>query len=266
MDLGSKLLQARQEAGLSQRQLCEGIITRNMLSQIEHGTARPSMDTLLALAGRLNKPLSWFLDEDALRSPNQAVVFAAREALKQGDHSAVLKAVETYQAPDPVFDPEMALLKNLALLEKAEQAAADRRFPYARQLAETVETETLYWNAGLERRRLLLLLKTQSRERDALCRQLPSLDEELLFRGEAALERNDPARCARILDAAEETCERWYLLRGQAACGLNNFREAVHYLHKAEGEFPGETARLLEQCYRELEDYKQAYFYACKQK
>ena len=78
MDLGSKLLQARQEAGLSQRQLCEGIITRNMLSQIEHGTARPSMDTLLALAGRLNKPLSWFLDEDALRSPNQAVVFAAR--------------------------------------------------------------------------------------------------------------------------------------------------------------------------------------------
>ena len=128
MDLGSKLLQARQEAGLSQRQLCEGIITRNMLSQIEHGTARPSMDTLLALAGRLNKPLSWFLDEDALRSPNQAVVFAAREALKRGDHSAVLKAVETYQAPDPVFNPEMALLKNLALLEKAEQAAADRRF------------------------------------------------------------------------------------------------------------------------------------------
>jgi len=34
----------------------------------------------------------------------------------------------------------------------------------------------------------------------------------------------------------------------------------------AEHVFPMETAAYLEQCYRELEDFKQAYFYACKQK
>ena len=34
MELGEKLLQARQEAGLSQRQLCGDVITRNMLSLI----------------------------------------------------------------------------------------------------------------------------------------------------------------------------------------------------------------------------------------
>ena len=53
MELGEKLLRARQEAGLSQRQLCGDVITRNMLSRIEHGTARPSMDTLQYLVGRV---------------------------------------------------------------------------------------------------------------------------------------------------------------------------------------------------------------------
>ena len=43
MTLGEKIKQARQEAGLSQRQLCGDAITRNMLSQIENGSARPSM-------------------------------------------------------------------------------------------------------------------------------------------------------------------------------------------------------------------------------
>ena len=35
MTLGEKIRQARLEAGLSQRQLCGGEVTRNMLSQIE---------------------------------------------------------------------------------------------------------------------------------------------------------------------------------------------------------------------------------------
>ena len=39
MDLGQKLRQARKDAGLSQRQLCGDVITRNMLSQIESGKA-----------------------------------------------------------------------------------------------------------------------------------------------------------------------------------------------------------------------------------
>lgn len=34
MELGQRLKQARLEAGMSQRQLCGDVITRNMLSQI----------------------------------------------------------------------------------------------------------------------------------------------------------------------------------------------------------------------------------------
>ena len=80
MDLGEKLLNARQEAGLSQRQLCGDVITRNMLSRIEHGAARPSMDTLRYLAGRLGKPVSFFLEEDVVISSNQMLMQQARAA------------------------------------------------------------------------------------------------------------------------------------------------------------------------------------------
>ena len=43
MELGEKLRLTRLEAGLSQRALCGDEITRNMLSRIENGAARPSM-------------------------------------------------------------------------------------------------------------------------------------------------------------------------------------------------------------------------------
>ena len=66
MELGEKLKQARLEAGLSQRQLCGEEITRNMLSLIENGAAKPSMKTLQYLAGRLGKSVSFFLEEETL--------------------------------------------------------------------------------------------------------------------------------------------------------------------------------------------------------
>lgn len=64
MELGEKILQARLALGLSQRQLCGDTITRNMLSRIEHGMAKPSMGTLQILAQRLGKPISYFLEEE----------------------------------------------------------------------------------------------------------------------------------------------------------------------------------------------------------
>ena len=113
MELGEKLRLARAEAGLSQRQLCEGIITRNMLSQIEHGTANPSMDTLKQLAARLGKPVSFFLEETAVLSPNQAIMARARELYDAGEYSRAASTLEGYRAPDEVYDRERELLDRL---------------------------------------------------------------------------------------------------------------------------------------------------------
>ena len=125
MELGEKILAARQAAGLSQRQLCGDTITRNMLSQIEHGTAKPSMATLKILAERLGKPMSYFLEEEAAVSPNQAVMERAQWAWDAGEYAGIPEILAAYQSPDPIFDREYDLLMTLARLNMAEKALAE---------------------------------------------------------------------------------------------------------------------------------------------
>ena len=136
MELGEKLRQARMEAGLSQRALCGEEITRNMLSRIENGAARPSMGTLQYLAARLGKPVSYFLEETAVCSPNQAVMAKARQLFDEGDFAGVKQALSGYRAPDETYDRERQLLESVTLLNLAEQAIGDGKEPYARELLE----------------------------------------------------------------------------------------------------------------------------------
>lgn len=264
MELGEKLRQARLEAGLSQRQLCGDTITRNMLSLIENGSAKPSMDTLKLLAARLGKSVSYFLEEDALVSPNTAIMEEGRRFFDSADAAGVLSALEDYRTPDPVYDREKRLLEILSLLTLAEQAIREGRYPYAEELLSRSELGTPYCAEELCRRRLLLLGQIPGQR---VSDRLPPLDEELLLRaGEALASGNqDRARC--LLEAAEDQASpRWNLLRGRIYCRNREFREATRCLHIAEDVYPGETAPLLEQCYRELEDYKRAYEYARRQK
>ena len=269
MELGEKLKQARLEAGLSQRQLCGGEITRNMLSQIEHGTARPSMDTLRYLSARLGKPLSWFLEEDAVMSSNQPVMEAARSAFDAGEYPAACTALDAYRAPDPIFDRERGLLLALSLMGAAEEAGAQGRDLYALDLLEQARQAgegNPYYTPELERRRLLLLARMKKQAAD-VCALLPSLDEELMLRAQAALEAGDTFRAGALLDAArEQSAPRWNLLRGQTYRLTGDNASAARCLRLAEDAFPQDAAPLLEQCYRDLGDFKQAYYYACKQK
>ena len=64
MELGSKIKEARLEAGLSQKQLCGDQITRNMLSSIENGKAQPSLSTIQYIANMLKVPVGFLLAEE----------------------------------------------------------------------------------------------------------------------------------------------------------------------------------------------------------
>ena len=134
MELGEKIRVARLAAGLSQRQLCGQTITRNMLSQIEHGTARPSIDTLRILAARLDLPVSYFLEETVLTSPNRVVMDRARAAFDSQDLSGAVRALEDYRGPDPVYDRERQLLEYLLRLELAQNALDQGKEILAREL------------------------------------------------------------------------------------------------------------------------------------
>ena len=64
MTLGEKIKSIRKRLGITQSALSEGIVTRNMLSQIESGKASPSLDTLNALAQRLSVSVAYLISED----------------------------------------------------------------------------------------------------------------------------------------------------------------------------------------------------------
>ena len=262
MEIGQRLRQARLEKGLSQRQLCQELITRNMLSQIENGSARPSMEVLCTLAARLEKPVSFFLEESVVASANQAVMEKARNAYGQGDWEQALEHLEDYRRPDPLFDGEWALLGALCCLALAEQAAAEDKRPYALQLLERCAEfgeKTPYYGPALERQRRLLLAKVKKGG------ALPDIDEELKLYAQAALDNGEPHRAEVLLETlADQRGAQWNFLRGLAAFSQGQYREGASYFHKAEEAYPLETAEKLEVCYREMEDYKQAYFYATK--
>lgn len=254
MELGGKIKAARLEAGLSQRQLCGDTITRNMLSQIENGSARPSMSTLAYLARRLGKSLSYFLEEQAVTSPNQECMATARTAWAAGDCGGVVTALEAFREPDETFSQEKQLLLYLGYLGMAQQAMAEARFPYAITLLGKAEAvQGSYITEDLVRRRLLLL----GRAGQAVT--LPSEDEALLLRARQAV---SPERSLEILAAAEDKKDPvWNRLQADALFAQGRYEDAAVCYEKA-GKDKYVLSRL-EACFRELGDYKRAYEYAC---
>ena len=267
MELGQRIRQARLDAGLSQRQLCGDTITRNMLSLIESGKARPSMDTLLFISKQLGKPSGYFLEETAVTSPNQQTVAQVLQSFKNQDMEGALSLLKGYRPPDPVFDDLVYLLEMRAATALAEQVAKEKP-PYARQLLEQAEAaaeKTALATVGDRRHRLLTAYKAGVPAED-LVSQLPSVTEEMLLRSEAAVAAGNPGQGAAILDAVTQRGALWYLHRGRLYAAQGDYKAAAEHLSRAEQIYPEECIPLLERCYRELENYKLAYEYACKQR
>ena len=265
MELGQRLRQVRLEQGLSQRQLCGDVITRNMLSQIENGSARPSMDTLSYLAARLGKPISFFLEENSCHAVNAKCMRQARSAYADQNWQEVLRQLKAYQEDESLFDEERWLLECLSLLSLAEEAAQQNRAAYAKQLlqeAEQAQHRTPYCRLELQRRHMLLLAEISTNPV-----ALPEDDRALLLRAEAKLRKKNTTACIALLDCCEDHSNvRWHRIRGEAAFASGEYKAAVSHFREAEDAYPSICYERLEQCYRALEDYKMAYEYACKQR
>lgn len=265
MELGQRLKTRRLELGLSQRQLCGDVITRNMLSQIENGTARPSMDTLTYLADRLGKPVSFFLQEDTVTSPNQDLMAKAREALLRKDYETVRSALEEYRGPDETFDWEKGLLWTKANMALARAAFAEQRIPYAKTLLQEALVESPYFDGARELEYALLMTEIAP---DALViDDFPDLQPILLAKARQAVARGDIKRAKDYLQAADDQSSvSWNLLQGEVFLAAGEYEQAAQCYHAVEKTQPELTWEKLEQCYIGLEDYKRAYIYACKQK
>lgn len=264
MELGEKLRNARLEAGLTQKQLCEGVVTRNMLSQIENGSAKPSVGTITVFAKRLGKSVSYFLEEATAASPNAPVMEQARTLFDRGSYGETIEVLGQYREPDEVYEREKQLLEQLCTLELARQAIRDGKNGFARQLLENCRGETAYCQNALKREKLLLLGKLAGA---LVSRELPSLDEELLLRAREALKEKRLDRATALLDACEHQEDPdWQLLRGMVWLKKEEYAKAKDCLLAAQDRYPGKTVPMLETCFRELGDYKSAYEYACRRR
>ena len=260
MELGEKLRQARLEAGLSQKALCADVITRNMLSQIEKGSACPSVKTLQYLAAQLGRPVSFFLEDGMEASPNQARILAARRCFDGDDWEGTVQILQEFKTPDEVFGREYSLLWALSCLNLAQEAIDSRRIPYARELLEKAGGVVPYCAEEIRRRYLLLL----GRLGEKVSGKLPSLDEELLLRAEEALASGNYDRSLALLEAAENRSARWHLGKGHIYFAQKAYREAASELLQAEDTYPKQTIPQLEIAFRELGDFEKAYGYAIK--
>lgn len=267
MALGQRLKQARLEKGFSQRQLCGDTITRNMLSQIENGSAKPSMDTLSYLAARLEKSVSYFLEETVSLSPNREQMLRARKAYTEGNYKEVCQLLAGCDGED--LSQERWLLECIALMEQAAQALKDGKDIFAGNLLERADAagkKTPYDTSALQRQRLLMRYQADPEAAGELVKALPEDYREFYLRAQALLQTEDYDRAAGLLDGMENDDIQWHRLRAQAALGQKDYEKAILCFQVAEQQQPLESAKGLEQCYLALEDYKMAYHYACKQR
>ena len=239
MTMGQRILQARLAAGMSQRELAGEEITRNMLSSLEHDAASPSIATLRYLARRLGRPVSYFLGEDD-----------SSEGVAAFESGAWRKSLEL------MTRAERRWLEPLALLREAELAVGNGRIPYARELLERLEglSSPLY---GPELRRKAAMLRC----RCGISADIPE-DNALLMKAERALSEKRYGDAQRYLLARDHRDAHWNHLMGECCFHTGDYAAAKDHYHRCEEAFP--VRQRLEICYRELEDFRMAYFYAKK--
>ena len=226
MELGEKIRAARLGAGLSQRQLCGEEITRNMLSLIENGSARPSMKTLEYLARKLGKPLSYFLDahaeEKQTLGESWVLLNRAEEALNQGRQELARDLLEKAAFFQPELERKRLLL--LSRLPGADFAEICGKLPSLDEelrLRAEVALQQKQWN-----RCGALLAAAEDREHPAWLR----------LSGRLQLEQGNYAEAIPYLLRVEDTWPR-ETVRELEICfrELGDYQKAYEYACKQRG-------------------------------
>ncbi|MBR6617739.1 MAG: helix-turn-helix transcriptional regulator [Oscillospiraceae bacterium] len=118
-ELGRRLKAARLAKKMTQSDVVGDFITRNMLSQIESGSATPSMKTLEYLAGVLEVPMERLLADQGGPTEPEAIslLVRAKVLLKEQNYDALLQIKESTSA----ITDELHALHSIAHLELAKQ-------------------------------------------------------------------------------------------------------------------------------------------------
>lgn len=148
--LGKKIRELRLQKKMTQAELAGDTITRNMLSQIENGSAQPSVTTIMELAGKLETPPEYFFSQtnDLQTFRKLDVIEKIRKLYSAGDYPKTLSRLETLD----VWDDETEYLfakasygKGLTLYREGFLSGASACFEKAlSHAARTVYADELF--------------------------------------------------------------------------------------------------------------------------
>lgn len=135
VELGKRIKEARLARKMTQSDVVGDFITRNMLSQIESGTATPSVKTLTYLAKVLQLPVNYLLP-DELEVPDESGNSAIKEideltlmknAFKRGDYKAAVEHALPQSENDSIVYDEACSILAMAYLELAKAEKDPRK-------------------------------------------------------------------------------------------------------------------------------------------
>lgn len=256
----------RRQMGMTQADLAGEDFTKSFISQIEKNQARPSLKSLKIFAHRLNRPVSYFLDDGSASSPtpSQAVRTLTTGDLleRQGKHEEALQMYEQalaecaptdYSTRGQAYRRRAGALVELDQLPAAIQALelAAEEFRLARDTAARAEIDQMlgdvhnrlrHREAAMQHYERALLLyeeglapHTDSQPSFALLRLLTELGLVA-----AAVDKADAAhrylKRAESLASQSDTLYRW----GDVCRALSGImrnqgkrREAIQYAERA---------------------------------
>jgi transcriptional regulator with XRE-family HTH domain len=139
-EIGKAIKAKRKSLHLTQSQVVGDEITRNMLSQIESGSAQPSFKTLSFLTERLGLSFSVVDPEEQSSAEDSFLSYvAAKSSFHDGAFLAVLGIAENTSISDPLYD-EFMVLKARAAIELAESAYIRRDIAACIDFAKRAKT------------------------------------------------------------------------------------------------------------------------------
>lgn len=182
--LGQRIKEARLAKKMTQNEVVGTFITRNMLSQIESGSAVPSMKTLTYLAGVLGLPPAALLQEDTPYAAEQAslcsteeeplvspapsdpfIFFEAKKAYLAEEDARAYDLLTSLPADSPLAD-EAAALSAKTALRLAASLCAEGDYEKALEMAKNAEaaaSKGMYASLELKSQALLLLSDTAAK-------------------------------------------------------------------------------------------------------
>lgn len=149
-NIGSRIRNLRQKKGLTQKELAGEVITRNMLSLIESGSASPSLATLCYLSEKLDIPVGYFFTTTPDEERNYhkaAIIDTLKQAFTEKNYEHCTDLCNSL--PSQYIDDEIAMICAISYLKSSIRNAEKYSINRASELltkADEYSRRTVYLN------------------------------------------------------------------------------------------------------------------------